>query len=141
VSTTEGLPTPGTPVLGGGLDTQGVRQVPAAPVTNRKAEIAVMPHGYKSEVSSFVTIRPGQKIYFSFPLNHVGKTWHFEIPFRFALEKQGPYREPVSYLAFFWDDLPPTFRASSTEPSVQTASLPLSTLVHESGHVDPPKPQ
>ncbi len=64
------------------------------------------PLGYVSEVQTTTPIPPGGQIYFSVPINHVGSTWHFEIPFRFDLPRTHQ-RQPKSYVSFFEDDLPP----------------------------------
>jgi hypothetical protein len=77
---------------------------------SKKHENEQMPHGYMFPVSSSVTILPGHSIYFSVPINHVSRNWHFAIPFRFALAHNGPFREPDSLIAFFWDDLPAAYR-------------------------------
>jgi hypothetical protein len=91
----------------------------ASPMPTQKDQSEKTPHGYMFPVSSSVTIMPGQSIYFSLPINHVSRTWHFEIPFRFALKRNGPFREPISYLPFFWDDLPETYRkAHDADPAL-----------------------
>jgi hypothetical protein len=70
-------------------------------------ELAERPTGYQFDVASFVTIPPGKAVYFSVPINHVNKRWHFEVPFRFDLARRGgPVRQPYSYVAFFEEDLP-----------------------------------
>jgi hypothetical protein len=84
-------------------------------------------------------VPPGGEILFSVPSNHVSKSWHFEIPFRFALKHDGPIRQPYSYAAFFWEDLPEAYRTRSIESPAPKSSSSTSTLVHESGHADPPK--
>lgn len=91
-----------------GTVSSGKQTAKGESVPQEKATI--MPHGYMFPVSSSVTIKPGHSIYFSLPLNHVSMKWHFEIPFRFALEHNGPFREPDSYIAFFWEDLPESYR-------------------------------
>jgi len=46
-----------------------------------------MPRGYEAfHLRSLTTVAPGQSIYFSLPLNHIGPTWHAEIPFYFSKE-------------------------------------------------------
>jgi len=106
----EELPLPILPAILGGPASKTVPKGLAASPPSQKVETDAMPHGYTSSVSSFVTIGPGQTVYFSLPLNHVSKTWHIEIPFRFALRQQGPYREPESHIDFFWEDLPEEYR-------------------------------
>jgi hypothetical protein len=80
------------------------------------------PHGYSSGhgpgVQMLTLIPPGGKVFFSVPANHVSKTWHFEIPFRFGLKRQGLIRQPYSYVAFFWDDLPEAYRISNAVPGL-----------------------
>jgi hypothetical protein len=67
------------------------------------------PRGYgsQSEFDSFVLtlIAPGDQQYFSGPVNHVSKNWHFEIPFRLAVPNNSRIRPPYSYVAFYQDDL------------------------------------
>lgn len=98
-------------------------------------------HGYHPGIQVLTVVPPGGEIPFSVPSNHVSKSWHFEIPFRFALKNEGPIRQPYSFVAFFWDDLPEAYRTGSTESPAPKSASPASTLLHESGHVDPPKPQ
>jgi hypothetical protein len=101
----------------------------------------IRPHGYSWEGLSVLTIIPaGGTLLFSLPINHVSKTWHVEVPFRFALETDGKTRPPYSYLAFFWDDLPEVYRTVKTESPKLKPDLSANTLLHESGHVDPSKP-
>jgi hypothetical protein len=83
-----------------------------APLAPRQNFEEHMPNGYMFPVSSFVTIGPGQAVYLSVPLNHVGKTWHLEIPFRFAVKREGHVRWPNSFIAFYWEDLPKQYRAA-----------------------------
>jgi hypothetical protein len=68
------------------------------------------PHGYNNGhqpgVQGITVVPPGGEVAFSVPINHVGEAWHFEIPFRFALNRQGPIRQPYSYVAFYQGDLP-----------------------------------
>lgn len=106
---------------------------------------AVRPHGYNEGeqpgVLALQIIPPGGHRLFSLPANHVGKAWHIEVPFRFALKHGGPERQPYSYVAFFWDDLPEAYRSAHLVTPSQAAPA-ASTLSHESGHVvDSPKPQ
>jgi hypothetical protein len=61
--------------------------------------------GYEPLAPTLTMIPPGGQIIFSLPLNHVGKTWHFEIPFRLALPNKGRTRPPYSYVAFYQEDL------------------------------------
>jgi len=95
-------------------------------------------HGYQPGVQVLSVVPPGGAIAFSVPINHVSKTWHFEVPFRFAISSEGGIRQPYSYVAFFWEDLPQSYRAAHSGSSKVRSSEP---LLHESGHVDPQKPQ
>jgi hypothetical protein len=108
-------------------------------------ESASRPHGYNGGYQPgfqvLTVIPPGVAVPFSVPISHVSKTWHFEVPFRFALKHEGAIRQPYSYVAFFWDDLPESYRATNSEPAALKPSSPGSTLLHESSHVDLPKQQ
>ena len=42
-----------------------------------------MPADYWFEVGSQMTLQPGKEVLFSIPANHLGKSWHMEIPFSF----------------------------------------------------------
>jgi hypothetical protein len=103
-------------------------QSPHVPVpVVRDTTVGSKPNGYMFHVGSFMTIRPGGNIYFSLPVNHVAQSWHFEIPFRFALRRSGPYREPDSHLAFFLDDVPESVRSALSEsviPNPHAAETP-----------------
>jgi hypothetical protein len=67
------------------------------------------PLGYASrqgfDTLVITPILPGGDLYFSVPIDHVSKTWHFEIAFRLALTNQSQIRPPYSYLAFYQEDL------------------------------------
>jgi len=86
-------------------------------------ETSKQPHGYNDGYQPgpqvLKVIPPGGEVLFSLPINHVGKTWHFEIPFRFALKQEGTIRQPYSYVALFWDDLPDAYRKA-----LETSSTP-----------------
>jgi len=64
------------------------------------------PLGYMSDVRTATSVPPGGQISFSVPINHVGTNWHFEVPFRFDLQRRKSGREPVSFVAFYQSDLP-----------------------------------
>lgn len=66
---------------------------------------SLMPHGYRYPVSSSITLSPGHSIYFSLPRDHVSKTWHVEVPFRFALKTSSRFRGPSSFISLYEDDL------------------------------------
>lgn len=88
-------------------------------------ELAERPTGYYSDVKSLATIPPGMAVYFSLPINHVNKRWHFEIPFNFDLRVRGPIHEPYSYVAFYWDDLPESYRQlHQANANIQERSAP-----------------
>jgi hypothetical protein len=78
-------------------------------------EMAGRPTGYHCSVCSFATIPPGRAVYFSVPINHVNKKWHFEIPFRFDLRVRSPIHAPKNYVSFFWEDLPEAYRRGFRE--------------------------
>jgi hypothetical protein len=79
------------------------------------------PHGYNDGygpgVETLKVIPPKGEVLFSVPMSHVSETWHFEIPFRFALKSVGSsQRPPYSYVAFFWDDIPQAYSTGSAKP-------------------------
>jgi hypothetical protein len=113
------MSAPRLPIL---PDANQSQQPPSQPVQNDQSQ--TIPHGYMFPVSSSVTIKPGESIYFSLPINHVGPTWHFEIPFRFALQQNGPRREPTSYISFYWDDLPESYRKVHVADRIQPTRKP-----------------
>ena len=58
------------------------------------AVTAPMPHGdYDIDVSSTATLQVSESLLFSIPVNHLSRTWHIEIPFRFDL----PHKRPSHY--------------------------------------------
>jgi hypothetical protein len=67
------------------------------------------PLGYNSyngfDAFGLTLIPPGGQAFFSVPINHVSKTWHFEIPFRLALPSKSRIRPPYSHVAFYQEDL------------------------------------
>ena len=70
-----------------------------------------------SQFSNETTIPPGMEIYFTVPINHVNKKWHFAIPFQFKMNSSGPIRQPYGYAAFYWYDLPEAYRRKGQEIS------------------------
>lgn len=80
---------------------------------------SVRPHGYNEGFqpgAPFINvISPGDEISFSLPSDHIGPSWHLEIPFRFALKHQDKLRQPYSYVALFWEDLSEKDRATITK--------------------------
>jgi hypothetical protein len=77
------VPNPEPSVRISAVDAQGnVHEFP--PNVEDQGE---MPIGYGAiDVSSSETISPGEAVLFSVPVNHVSKSWHMEIPFRFELQ-------------------------------------------------------
>jgi hypothetical protein len=65
------------------------------------------PPGYMSDVRTATSVPPGGQISFSVPIDHVGPNWHFEVPFRFDLQRRKSGREPISFVTFYQEDLPP----------------------------------
>jgi hypothetical protein len=89
-------------------------KVDSAPYVRRQQEHE-MPSGYVDEVSSSITVEPGDSVLFSVPTNHVGTKeghWHMEVPFWFATPKgHGPRDavvggEPVMSVCYSLYDLP-----------------------------------
>jgi hypothetical protein len=80
-----------------------------------------IPRGYIEEVASSMTIRPGQEIFFSIPVNHLSKRWHVEIPFEFELPKGKGPRDPTNggtpmmVVQYYLWDLPSKSRAEIGE--------------------------
>jgi len=74
-----------------------------------------MPFGYSSDLSSVLTLAPGESVLFSVPVDHLGGygcDWHMEIPFRFSVPKgRGPRDplvggEPMMHLHYAFYNLP-----------------------------------
>jgi hypothetical protein len=110
---------------------------------NEKDKGVQRPHGYNDGVKPGVqvlkVIPPGGELLFSLPITHVSKQWHIEVPFRFALEHPEKARQPYSYVAFFWDDLPEEYRSMGSQPAPAKPNPSEGTILHESGHPGPPK--
>jgi hypothetical protein len=76
-------------------------------------QTAAMPRNDLVDVASFISIRPGEQILFSMPVNHLGKHWHVEIPFEFELPGgKGPREDktggiPLMRVDYGLYDLPP----------------------------------
>jgi len=76
------------------------------------------PRGTMSDVGSFQSIPPGRAILFSIPINHLGKRWHIEIPFRFDLPGGKRPRDPniggqpSMVITYSVGDLPPRYQAA-----------------------------
>jgi hypothetical protein len=82
---------------------------------------SILPRGYidlnAPSAPVLKLIPPGAEVLFSVPANHVGKSWHMEVPFRFAIEPHVALRQPYSYVAFFWEDLPEAYRSGHASPA------------------------
>lgn len=71
-----------------------------------------MPAGYVAELHSVAHLAPGESALFSIPVNHLGKTWHIEIPYTFETPSRGgPHPddvggEPQMVLLYSREDLP-----------------------------------
>lgn len=124
--TTSGIPD-GSPRDEVGVDDNVVADPPmlitigAIGPNEQKAPVRVdehrMPEAHLPEAGSLETIPSGKAILFSVPVNHVGKDWHFEIPFSFDLPKGKGFRDPnislapQMIIAYTMYDVPPTYRA------------------------------
>ncbi len=68
-----------------------------------------MPHGYATaaDVTSILTLQPGENVLFSVHVNHVAPGWFLQVAFQFDLPpvKDGA-AQPVCYAGFDWDDIP-----------------------------------
>jgi len=88
-----------------------------APLRGRQSESkdaaasTTMPHGYIFPTSSYITIAPGQSVYFSLPINHVSDEWHTEISFRFDIKNKSQIRSPYSFVDLYKADLSGSLRA------------------------------
>jgi hypothetical protein len=70
-----------------------------------------IPDGYYSgDVINTTTVAPGTSLLISFPANHVGPSWYFQIRFYLELPKRGYGLEPYSVLSFGLGDVPKEFR-------------------------------
>jgi hypothetical protein len=63
-----------------------------------------------SYFSDETTVPPGMEIYFSVPIDHVNRKWHFAIPFQLVTNSREPIQEPYGYAMFYWYDLPKAYR-------------------------------
>ena len=82
-------------------------------------------------------VLPGKDLLFSVPINHVSDNWFMRVRFVLDVDKPSVGTGPYTYLNFFKTQIPPGALADA----VAKPSSRESTLLHESGHVDPPKPQ
>jgi hypothetical protein len=101
------------PIMILGTDTPAPSPSGKAQESATERSVGGMPRGYMSEAGSFQSVPPGQAMLFSVPINHVGKRWHFEIPFRFDLLTGKGFREPIvggqpnMVIIYTISDLPP----------------------------------
>jgi len=83
--------------------------VKSPPRISNKSGSVKRPHGYNNGYQPgpqvLRVVPPGGEVLFSVPVNHVSKTWHFEIPFRLALPNGSRIRPPYSHVAFYEEDL------------------------------------
>lgn len=109
---------------------------------NRIAQlIAARPHGYNGGNPpgnrKLRVISPGEEIYFSIPIDHVSSLWHFDIPFRLALEHDVFTKPPYSYVAFYSWDLSNFYQ--SVPAPIPSTSIPSAINVnHEFSHMNSP---
>lgn len=93
------------------------------------------PHGYTDQLvlgrKDLTVIPPGGMASFSYPANHLGQTWHLEIPFRLALERRSSIRPPYSYVALFLEDLSEGDRGSILQSKAFKSTNSGSTPVPE----------
>jgi hypothetical protein len=95
------------------------------------------PQGYSAEVFSLTRVLPGKDLLFSVPINHVSDNWFMRVRFVLDVDKPSVGTGPYTYLNFFKTQVP----LGALADVVVKPSSPESTLLHESGHVDPSKPQ
>jgi hypothetical protein len=101
------------------------------------------PLGYKCEVCGITRVQPGKDLLFSVPLNHVDVDgdWYMRVKFALDLNESSISVGPFTYLPFDIWDIPKEFRPTKAQNANQEPRNPSSTIVHEPGHADPPKPQ
>lgn len=149
----------GVSVLGLGTGDPGVAvNFEVVPTAGRDAPDAEqrkkIPFGYAADIGTLVTIPPKGDLLFSVPAESVTKQWYIQVRFGIVLpepkssnyQPSGNY-EPYSVVDFNWYIIPEQFRKSeAVQPgnpgSVGAMTKPApDTLLHESGHADPPKQQ
>lgn len=128
--------TPGKLMLLPDVITPIERRIPRSGVSREE-----MPAGYASGMGVGRTIAPGKNLVFSVPANHVSPNWYMQVPFHFSLAPVKEGAQPICYAAFTWEDLPESDRSGGAKRPTGAQVQPGDTLLHESGHVDPPKPQ
>jgi hypothetical protein len=115
-----------------------VRGAEAKAKAPESAPSHVRPQGYNQSFQpgpAFLNvIPPGGEVSFSLPSDHVSPTWHLEIPFRFALTHRDGLRQPYSYVALFWDDIPEADRLKLTKLARTQSSPSADSSSHEVDH-------
>ncbi len=79
-----------------------------------------MPHGYATaaDVTSVLTLKPGENVLFSVPVNHVAPGWFLQVAFQFDVPPvEHGAAQPVCYAAFDWDDIPEKSRWAPSQHS------------------------
>jgi len=72
-------------------------------------DYGLMPHGYATaaDVTSILTLQPGENVLFSVPVNHVAPGWFLQVAFQFDLPPvEHGAAQPACYAGFDWDDIP-----------------------------------
>lgn len=71
-----------------------------------------MPMGYSTgHIFSTELIESGKGMLFSVPVTHVGRSWYFQVPFRFHLPPIKHGAQPLSYAQFTLEDIPENLRS------------------------------
>jgi hypothetical protein len=113
----------------GGINVSEGAASTAVPVSPKNSP----PQGYSAEVSSMTRVLPGKDMLFSVPLNHVSDKWFMRVRFVLDVNKPSVGTGPYTYLDFFKTQIPPgTLAGAAIKPGSSE-----STLLHESGHIDP----
>ena len=79
-----------------------------------------MPHGYATaaDVTSVLTLKPGENVLFSVPVNHVAPGWFLQVAFQFDVPPvEHGAAQPVCYAEFDWDDIPEKSRWAPSQHS------------------------
>jgi hypothetical protein len=95
------------------------------------------PLGYSDEISNMLRVYPGKDLLFSVPINHVGDDWFMRVQFALDVNDPSIGRGPYAYLDFYKGQIPKA--ALKKNPDAPDLSSPEGTILHESGHVDPPQ--
>ena len=71
-----------------------------------------MPMGYTTgDIVGRELIQSGKGFLFSVPVNHVGRSWYLQVPFRFHLPPIKLGTQPLSYAKFTLEDIPENLRS------------------------------